>query len=123
MPAMKRYHYIPIYNVNLTLHVTDNATRTYNQIAFHYKMDRVLGDSDAICQSDGKGNFFLVFKRESVSENTIAHEVNHCTDRIMEFIDHNHCSHCSNEPRAYLCGYIQGWVKSQLKAARVRMNK
>lgn len=118
---MKRYHYLPIYNVGVTLHVSDNPTRTFNRVATAVGMERVDGAFDAICQSDGKGDFFLVFGWNSVTENAIAHEVGHCTDRIMEFIEHNHCKHCSNEPHQYLRGYLQEWVKRSLKRAGVRV--
>ncbi len=119
--TVKRYLRLPIYNVNVLLYVSGDAIKTFNRIAARSKMEQITGVGDAVCQSDGKGNFYLVFNRSVLDENAVAHEVGHCTDRVMEFIEHNHCKHCSNEPHQYLRGYLQEWVKRTLKRAGVKV--
>lgn len=120
--VLKRYLYEEIYRVGITLYVAHNAVVTYRRVAARFKLDPIaFGDFGALTLWDGEGDLAMLFHKDSLCEADIAHEIKHCADLIMEHIGHSHCKRCSNEPAAYLVGYLTAWVRTQLKRAKLKI--
>lgn len=120
---LRRRHRVPIYELAVTLYVAHDAVVTFNRLAADYGLTPETKDEGfkAMSICDGHGRFALFFNKQDLTENAVTHEVRHCTDDILAHIGHSHCNKCSNEPHAYLSGYLQAWVKRQLKTAGIRL--
>lgn len=119
---LKAKHKVPIYDVSLFLYVSNNAKKTYNRVCKTFKLEPDKDGFKAMAVWDGEGHFLLFFNHVQLTENAVAHECRHITDGIMRHIGQTVCKHCSiTEYHAYLQGYIQAWVKQQLKRAGLRV--
>ena len=108
---MKEKITIPIYSATLWVVVADNIKRERK------KWDYMFGEDDgkwtALCCYTGNGDFGLFFRDNATIED-IAHEVFHCTHRVLDwasvkFDKDNH------ESAALLNGWLMGKVMEVVK--------
>lgn len=64
--------------------------------------------------------FRVVFLKTALSHNLIAHELFHCTHRILQDTGDTFSSE-HHEPYSYLNGWLTGWVHKQLTKAKLRV--
>ena len=98
-----------MYPVEVRIYVVENVVRWTEANRFPVNRNRI-----ACCGRDGAGSFLLVFQGGSLTTRVVAHEIAHCTFRIMEYIGCPH-SDDSDEPYASLHEHITAWVYQQCK--------
>ena len=116
-------HRLPIYGYQIHLYVSHDAVKTFNRVCHLWDCEPETGKGAgfrAMCINDGEGCFAIFFNKGDVIESSISHEVKHCTDDIMDYIGAGHCKKCSQEPQAYLTGYLSCWVRRVLKRKGIR---
>lgn len=114
---------VPIYDCTVYLFISYDAEATYRRVckAYNFPADDKEGFA-GMTVSDDEGNFGMFFHLDLLTAQIVGHEVNHLTRMIMKRIGHKTCPQCDNdEVDSYLCGYLHGWVKRKLKAARIRV--
>lgn len=119
--VLRKRTIVPIYNHYLTLYVSQDALKTYKHVAHHYGLlaSRENKHFGAIALTDDGTNHAIIFNTCQIDEDTIAHEVKHCADYILDAIGHKGCK--CGEPNAYLLGFVHKWVKQQLKRAKIEV--
>lgn len=104
---MKRTFKIPLYgSCTLTVVLTDSVVKEWNALDFpgHTPDDPQTTHYDGLC-AFRSGRFWIFLDEKKISVPLIAHEVFHCTHRVMAFVGSEfHVSH--QEPYAYLCEWI-----------------
>jgi hypothetical protein len=114
-----KLHHIPIYDLRLLIGVTDNPKEMKKRLGKNFEsMD--LEDLNGLCSHSGS-NFALMFNTYDLCHELIAHEVMHCTHRMMEFCN-NQITKQSHEPHCYLQGYITGLVYQDMRKWRIKVN-
>jgi hypothetical protein len=105
-----------LYPVVINLHVVASVAIWTAVNRFPVNNNRV-----ACCGRDGCGNFILVFQPTDVTHKIIAHEIEHATFRIAEYIGMPH-SDDSDEAYAALNEFITGWVYKEFLKHRCRVS-
>jgi hypothetical protein len=110
-PLFKKKFFVPVYNVDLWIVVTDDVKRerTKMQKIFGSFGDKHEYDGLCSCCYDKFGVFFEKKKLETRSVNLIAHEVFHLTHFIIEYAGANF-DEDNQEHGAILNGYLMDLV-------------
>jgi hypothetical protein len=114
---MKRYHLLDVYGTGIYLaHTRKQWKKLCKQFDWL--------DEDA-CEANGYTYFnrdenAIVFWIEHIDVDadlvcTIAHEASHATGFILNAVGHKFKG--TDEPSAYLCGWLAGWVWDQIHAS------
>lgn len=101
--AFARLHHIPIYGAHLWIVLADDINPERKRMAFLFG-ECPTYDYYCLCSYNHRGDF-AIFMQRNAGVDDDAHEVFHCTHRIME-----HCN-CNFDPQhheqgALLCGYL-----------------
>jgi hypothetical protein len=111
---IKRLLRVPIYNATVWLVIADDI------IAERKKFDREFGAGEdyhcraMCCYSPSNGCFALMFDRNQLTAEVLAHEIFHLTHRILEWSD-SHFDKDHHEQGCLLCGFLTEWVIKQIK--------
>lgn len=113
---MKRFQVqVPIYE--LTLHLVygeyNKVRQLRNSLEFVQRFGTELTGEFSGVLSYRTHHFGLFFDQSRLTPEIIAHEVFHCTHRMLEYIGHELTTN-SCEPHAYLCGWITDWMYKNL---------
>jgi hypothetical protein len=113
MKVVTKLHHVPIYDLRLLVGVYHKPE------AINARLRPMFGEIDvgvniASCLWRN-ANFGLVFQRDELCHEVIGHEVFHATHRMLRYIGAKF-KRGSNEPHAYLCGYLTQLVYSDMSA-------
>jgi len=121
MKQKSRYHQIPIYDVGLTVVVTESIVKTLSSGELKKTFDEYdgIGDpSGLFCYNHSQ--FCIMLDRKFLSHDVICHEIFHATIRIATWnsvkVGKNH-----HEAAAYLNGYISKLVFDDLKRWKLKV--
>jgi hypothetical protein len=110
---------VPIYDLGLVLSVSETLEEAYDALpnCFDAK-DEVVDDKAAAFFLSNGGIFAIGLARESLTHRYIAHEIHHTSGEIMGHVEADH-HEWSDEPVAYLHGWITEWVYGRLRKANL----
>lgn len=121
MKQKQRYHSIPIYDVGLTVVVTESIVKTLSSGELKKRFGEYDGTGDPsglFCYNNSQ--FCIMLDSKYLVPDVICHEVFHATVRIASWnsvkIDRNH-----HEAAAYLNGYISKLVFDDLKRWKLKL--
>jgi hypothetical protein len=116
---LKRRLSIPIYGSVVLLYISRNPSKTHKRLKSTGAIEGGMEGNQGGTYSDGKNGFYILFELGEITKSAIAHEASHCAEWILQHVGHGGCRHCSNEPFAYLLGYIQTWIELQVNLAGI----
>jgi len=97
---------LPTYSCSVNIIVTDDLKKEVDKL---YKKNNIIDsfedDAEAVMLSLNIQNYYLIFDKDYLTHNTIAHEVFHVVVRITD--DRNVVD---DEAQAWLSGYITSVV-------------
>ena len=105
-----------LYPVKIHIYVVENVPAWTEGHNFPLNRNRI-----AACGRDNAGSFMLVFQSDTVTHRILAHEIAHCTFRIMEYIGCDHTD-ASDEPYSALHEYITDWVYQECKKHKTKIS-
>lgn len=113
------FHRIPIYDVRLWVATSTQPFELRKDFDWAFGKRHADDQYSATVEYDAS-KFLILFDTGELAHNIIAHEVFHCTHRILE-----HCGFYmgtqTHEPSAYLCGYITELVYADMAKWRVKV--
>lgn len=122
MKEKSKIHLIPIYDAELEVVVTssmEGSQKNKNRLARLGNDDNIVGGRGLMWCSATETRMAILMRSNSVTHETIAHEVFHATHRLMHFTN-TKFSIVHDEPFAYLCGYIADLIYQDLNEWGIR---
>lgn len=109
----------PIYHQNVTLYVVRDGDKTLRRIHKFYGVNYAKMKGFGALTLSKESDHAVILLIEDLTEATIAHEVKHLMEYIMDWVAGKTCKKCKDEPGAYLLGYLSDWVKRKLRKAKL----
>lgn len=110
---------VPIYNREVRVFVVRDIRTAYERIAPQFALSTGANDK---CDAggfltDGEGLFGTVIQYSELDESVISHEMDHIADELLAYIGYKG----KGEPKAYLVGYLNEWIRKEFKKAKVKV--
>lgn len=113
-------HPIPIYEMELEVVVTNSIPLSLKKREEKFHQENLKDTWIGLwCFYGSLGG--LLFKREELNHNLIAHEVIHAVHAIMEINGVRFGPRCCHETPAMLCGFISDLVYKDINSWRVKI--
>ncbi len=115
--TLKKNIKLSTYSCNLIISVVDSVAKSVDILYKKYKINGMFGsEAEGAVASMDLQNYYLLFHKDFLTHNTIAHEIYHATVRISEDRDVT-----DEQAQAWLAGYITGMVYEFLEKKKVQV--
>jgi len=96
---------IPTYECRAVFIVTDDLTKEYQKLCRKHNMEHEEGDAEAMVYSPDMSLYYVIYDKQFLTHNSIAHECYHLvreikTDRGIT----------DDEAGAWLMGHVSGFI-------------
>lgn len=117
MPSIKTNIKLSTYSCDLNISVVDSVADEVSKLYKKYKIEGTLGsEAEGAVVMIKMQKYYILFHKDYLTHNTIAHEVFHATVRITEDRDVT-----DEEAQAWLSGYITGLVYTFLDKKKLQV--
>lgn len=120
--VLSRWFSVPIYDREVLIVVAHDAVAAAKRYKKTFELGDVGSDWAALCVN-GNARHGIFFHTALLLNSYIAHEISHLVTYIKHEIgDHPCCSERSDEPDAYLSGYLTARIYGLFKKHKLKIH-